>query len=285
MCAHCIEAGFSATVYNRTRGKTEPLLAMGARLADSPRAAAEEADVVLTIVGFPAEVREVVFGDAGVLAGLRPGGVLVDMTTSEPSLAVEIHQAAHARGIASLDAPVSGGDIGAREARLAIMIGGDAAVAKALEPLFQAMGKTIAYMGPPGSGQHAKMVNQILIATTMIGVVEGLLYAHRAGLDLSAVIAVVGAGAAGSWSLNNLGPRIVKRNFEPGFLIDHFVKDMGIAVSEARRLRLNLPGLALAQQLYRELQAQGHGRKGTHALMLALEKLNAAAGPQSSEPA
>ena len=274
MCEHCMDAGFSATVYNRTIGKTDPLREKGATVASSPKEVAENSDVVFTIVGFPADVREVILGDDGALGGIAPGGIIVDMTTSEPSLAKEVYDAGQAKGVHCIDAPVSGGDVGAREARLSIMIGGDEAAVEAVDPLFQAMGKNITHLGPAGSGQHTKMVNQILISTTMIGVVEGLLYGHKAGLDLDTVIAAVGAGAAGSWSINNLGPRIVKRNFDPGFFVEHFIKDMGIALDEAKRMDLSLPGLALAHQLYLAVKAQGHAKLGTHALALALESLN-----------
>ena len=213
-------------------------------------------------------------GPTGALAGSRPGSVLVDMTTSEPSLAVEIFQAARAKGVAALDAPVSGGDVGAKNAALSIMIGGEAAVVEAIRPLFECMGKTIIHQGPAGAGQHTKMVNQILIATTMIGVCEALLYAYKAGLDSETVLKSVSVGAAGSKSLEVLGPRILARNFEPGFYVEHFIKDMGIALKEAERMNLCLPGLALAKQLYEAVRAQGYGRKGTHALMLALEHLS-----------
>jgi len=196
------------------------------------------------------------------------------MTTSQPSLAVEIFQAAHAKGVHAVDAPVSGGDIGAREARLSIMVGGEQAVCERLKPLFEVMGKTIVYQGAAGAGQHTKMVNQILIATNMIGVCEALLYAYRAGLNLEQVLQSVGSGAAGSWSLNNLGPRIIANRFEPGFFVEHFLKDMAIALEESRRMGLALPGLALGEQLYRAVAAQGHARDGTHALMLALAQLS-----------
>jgi 3-hydroxyisobutyrate dehydrogenase len=219
-------------------------------------------------------VREVVLGDRGALAGSKTGNILVDMSTSEPSLAVEIAAAARARGVHSVDAPVSGGDVGAREARLSIMIGGDAAVVESLRPCFEAMGKTIVHHGGPGTGQHTKLVNQVLIASNMVGVCEALLYAHRAGLDPQRVLQSVASGAAGSWSLSNLGPRILNNNFEPGFIVEHFIKDMGIALDEAQRMGLVLPGLALAKQLYLAVQAQGHGRAGTHALQLALAALS-----------
>jgi 3-hydroxyisobutyrate dehydrogenase len=274
MCGHLIAKGFSAVVYNRTRDRAKPLLDKGAKWADSPQKVAEASDVVFTIVGFPSDVRQVILGADGVLAGCKKGNVIVDMTTSEPSLAVEIAERASAQGVHSIDAPVSGGDIGAREARLSIMIGGDEAIVAALQPCWEAMGKTIVLQGGPGAGQHTKMVNQTLIATNMIGVCEGLLYAYRAGLNLETVMQSVGPGAAGSWSLANLGPRIIKNNFDPGFFVEHYIKDMGIALEEAKRMGLSLPGLALANQLYIALKAQGHGRDGTHALQLALASLS-----------
>jgi 3-hydroxyisobutyrate dehydrogenase len=275
MCGHLMATGYPATVFNRTAEKARSLVEKGAKLADSPRVVAEASDVVFTIVGYPQDVREVTLGAHGTLAGARPGTVLVDMTTSEPALAIEIAQAARAKHVHAVDAPVSGGDVGAREARLSIMIGGEKEVVDALRPLFEVMGKTIVHQGPAGAGQHTKMVNQVLIATNMIGVCEGLLYAYKAGLDLNVVLQSVGSGAAGSWSLNNLGPRVIAGNFEPGFFVEHFLKDMGIALAEARRMKLSLPGLALAEQLYRAVEAQGYGRKGTHALMLALAQLSA----------
>jgi 3-hydroxyisobutyrate dehydrogenase len=274
MCGHLIDKGFMATVYTRSQAKAQPLMAKGAAWAATPRAVAEQSDVVFSIVGFPQDVREVMLGPDGALHGSKAGNVLVDMTTSEPSLAVEIYEAAKSRGVHSVDAPVSGGDIGAREARLSIMIGGDADVVQALAPCWEAMGKTIVHQGVAGAGQHTKMVNQTLIATNMIGVCEALLYAYKAGLDLETVMQSVASGAAGSWSLSNLGPRIVKNNFDPGFFVEHFVKDMGIALDEAKRMGLALPGLALSHQLYIALQAQGHGRAGTHALQLALASLS-----------
>lgn len=274
MCGHLMAKGFSATVFTRTKSKAEPLLAQGAAWAASPREVAEQSHVVFSIVGFPRDVREVLLGPQGALAGSRPGNILVDMTTSEPSLAVEIYRAAKERGVYSVDAPVSGGDVGAREARLSIMIGGDKDVVEALQPCWEALGKTIVHQGGAGAGQHTKMVNQIVIATNMIGVCEGLLYAYRAGLDLNTALQSITSGAAYSWSLANLGPRVIHNNFGPGFFVEHFIKDMGIALEEARRMQLALPGLALAHQLYVALQAQGHGRDGTHALQLALASLS-----------
>ena len=274
MVGHLMAAGYEATIYNRTSAKTDDLVARGAKRAASPKAVAEASDIVFAIVGFPRDVREVFLGDEGLLAGSRPGSVLVDMTTSEPSLAVEIYDAAKSKGVASIDAPVSGGDIGAKEARLSIMVGGDQPVVDALQPLLSVMGKTIVHQGGRGAGQHTKMVNQILISTNMIGVCEALLYAFKAGLDLNTVLQSVSPGAAGSWSLSNLGPRMIAGNFDPGFFVEHFLKDMGIALAESRRMGLALPGLALAEQLYRAVEAQGMGRNGTHALLLALAHLS-----------
>jgi 3-hydroxyisobutyrate dehydrogenase len=273
MCGHLMEAGHPATIFTRTRARAEPLLARGAAFADSPAGVAAAADVVFTMVGYPADVREVVLGPTGALAAMRPGSVLVDMSTSEPALAREIDAAARARGGAALDAPVSGGDIGAREARLSIMVGGDPATFDRVRPLFEIMGKTIVLQGPAGAGQHTKMVNQILIATGIIGVCEALVYARKAGLDVPTVLASVSGGAAGSWSLTNYVPRMERGDLEPGFMIEHFVKDMHIALAESRRMGLVLPGLELAERLYAGLVAAGHGRKGIQALLLALDRV------------
>ncbi len=273
MVGHLMTAGFTATVFNRRKEKAEPLLEKGAKWAESPAAVAAVSDVIFSIVGFPNDVREVTLGPDGALAGSKSGNILVDMTTSEPSLAVEIDAAARAKGVYSIDAPVSGGDVGAREARLSIMIGGEQSISEALAPCWNAMGKTVVHQGGPGAGQHTKMVNQVLIATNMIGVCEALLYGYKAGLDLPTVLKSVGSGAAGSWSLANLGPRIMDNNFDPGFFVEHFIKDMGIALDEAKRMGLSLPGLALSHQLYLAVKAQGHGRDGTHALELALARL------------
>ena len=274
MCEHAMKKGFSATVYNRSADKAQPLVDGGAKLAKSPKEVAGQSDIVFAIVGFPKDVREVFLGTEGALAGAKPGTVLVDMTTSEPTLAREIYDAAKAKGVASLDAPVSGGDVGAKNAALSIMIGGDKEVVAAVQPIFEAMGKTIIHQGGPGAGQHTKMVNQILISANMIAVCEGLLYGHKAGLDLETVFKSVSVGAAGSKALEILGPRMMARNFEPGFYVEHFIKDMGIALAEAEKMNLCLPGLALAKQLYEAVRAQGYGRKGTQALLLALETIN-----------
>lgn len=274
MCRRLMQAGFAATVFNRGKAKADPLLAAGARWAESPKEAAEGSDVVFTMVGHPADVRQVILGPHGVLAGSKPGRVVVDMTTSEPSLAVEIAETAAKLGVHAVDAPVSGGDIGARNGTLSIMIGGDANVIESLQPCWLAMGKTFVRQGGPGAGQHAKMVNQVLIAGNMIGVCEGLLYAFKAGLNLETVLQSVAGGAAGSWSLSNLAPRIIAGDFAPGFFVEHFIKDLGIALNEAKRMAICTPGLALANQLYLSLAAHGHARDGTQALQLALAEMS-----------
>ena len=273
MCGHLMNAGHPATVYNRTRAKAEALLARGAAWAESPRAVAQASDVVFTMVGFPDDVRRVYFEPDGVLAGLAPGAIAVDMTTTSPSLAVEIFEAARGQGAHALDAPVSGGDVGAKNAALSIMAGGEAAVFEAVRPLFERLGKIILLQGGAGCGQHTKMCNQIVIAGSMIGVCESLLYATRAGLDPQAMLGAISKGAAGCWSLENLAPRILKGDFAPGFMIDHFVKDMGIALEEARRMGLTLPGLTLVNSLYAEAAQCGHGRDGTQALYVALTEM------------
>src|SRR5262245_37358118 len=274
MCQHAMTKGYAATVYNRSKDKAKPLIEQGAKWADSPKQVAENSDVVFAIVGFPKDVREVFLGREGMLAGSKPGNILVDMTTSEPSLAQEIDAACKAKGVYSLDAPVSGGDVGAKNAALSIMVGGDAQVFDAVKPLFESIGKAIIHQGGAGAGQHTKMVNQILIASNMIALCEGLLYGYKAGLDLPTVFKSVSVGAAGSKALEVLGPRIMDRNFEPGFYVEHFIKDMGIALAEAEKMGIAMPGLALAHQLYIALQAQGYGRKGTQALMMALEHIS-----------
>jgi len=274
MCGHLVAAGYPATVFTRTRGRAQPLLDRGAVWGGSPAEVAASSDVVFTIVGYPADVRDVILGEQGVLSAAGSGTTIVDMTTSEPSLAVEIHAAAAAKGVGAIDAPVSGGDVGAKNATLSIMVGGDGEVVERVRPLLEVMGKTIVHQGGAGAGQHTKLVNQVLIATGMIGVCEALLYAHRAGLDPATVLESVAGGAAGSWSLSNYGPRMLAGSFDPGFMVEHFVKDMGIALAEARGMRLSLPGLALAEQLYVALIAQGHGRMGTHSLILALASLS-----------
>ncbi|KAL6845592.1 hypothetical protein ACP4OV_025087 [Aristida adscensionis] len=274
MAGHLLAAGYALTVYNRTPSKAQGLVSRGASLADSPRAAAAAADVIFLMVGFPSDVRSTALDPStGALAGLSPGGVLVDMTTSDPTLAAEIAAAAAAGGCAAVDAPVSGGDRGARSATLSIFAGGDEAVVARLAPLFQLMGKAL-YMGGPGAGQRAKLGNQIAIASTMVGLVEGMVYAHKAGLDVAKWLEAISTGAAGSKSLDLYGKRILERDMAAGFYVRHFVKDLGICLSECQAMGLSLPGLALAQQLYVSLIAHGEGGLGTQALILAIERLN-----------
>lgn len=274
MAGHLLAAGYEVTVYNRTVEKTAGLKEKGAKVAASPAEVGAASDIVFSIVGYPKDVREVILGEQGVLSTMKPGSVVVDMTTSQPGLAEEIYAAAAKVGIAAIDAPVSGGDIGAREARLAIMCGGDREAFERVLPFFQLMGKNINLLGGAGAGQHTKMCNQILIAANMMGVVEAILYAEATGLDPASVVAAVGTGAAGSFSLNVLGPRIVKGDFEPGFFISHFTKDLGIALEEAAKRNLALPCLAMAHQFYNAAKAQGMSAKGTQALYLALKRFN-----------
>jgi 3-hydroxyisobutyrate dehydrogenase len=274
MCGHLMNAGHGLLIFNRTKSKAEDLLAKGAQWCDTPEQVAGSSDIVFSIVGFPSDVERVLLGPQGVLAGAKPGSIIVDMTTSSPELAEIVYDQARQKGVAALDAPVSGGDIGAREATLAIMVGGDDGTFAKVQPFFQTMGNNIALMGAAGAGQHTKMCNQILIAGTMIGTVESLLYAQRTGMDQNAVIDVIGQGAAGSWSINNLGRRIAKNDYNPGFFIKHFVKDMGIALAEAGRMNLSLPGLALVHQFYVAAKALGHGDLGTQGLYRVLAQMN-----------
>ena len=274
MCSHIIKAGYEVSVFNRTQEKANELIELGALWCTNPKEVAEKSDIVFTIVGFPNDVKDVYLGEDCIISGIKNGSIVVDMTTSEPTLAQLIYKEAKKKGVPSIDAPVSGGDVGAREGTLAIMAGGDKDIYDQILPLFELMGKNIAYMGKAGAGQHTKMSNQILIASTMIGVVESLLYAYKAGNDLNDVINVIGKGAAGCWSINNLGPRIVAGNFDPGFFIKHFVKDMGIALQEAKQMKLSLPGLALAYQFYISAMAMDLENLGTQGLYKVLAKMN-----------
>jgi len=270
MAGHLLTAGYPLVVHNRSPDKAAPLLASGAAWAESPAAAAAGAEVVVTIVGLPEEVREVYLGSEGVVAHAAPGALLVDMSTSRPSLAREIHAAAAARGLAALDAPVSGGDVGARAATLSIMVGGDAEAFEQARPILEVMGRTVVHQGPAGSGQHAKLCNQLAIAGAVIGAMEALVYARGSGLDPETVLASIGAGAAASWTLDNLYPRALAGNFAPGFFVRHFLKDLRIARDEAAAMGLELPGLALAESLYERVVALGGAELGTQALYLAL---------------
>ena len=274
MCGHLLTAGYRVTVHSRTRSKAQPLLDRGAQWAEHPRAVAIDSDVLLTMVGFPHDMRQVYFGPDGILSGAGAGTILIDMTTTQPSLSREIAVAASAKDLAAIDAPVSGGDVGAKNATLSIMVGGDATSVQAVMPLFELLGKKIVHQGGPGAGQQAKLCNQIVIAGTMVGVCESLLYGYKAGLDLNRMLESIRSGAAACWTLDNLAPRILQRNFDPGFFVEHFIKDMGLALEESKRMGLTLPGLTLVHQLYQAVHTLGHGRSGTHALMLALEDLS-----------
>jgi 3-hydroxyisobutyrate dehydrogenase len=273
MCGHLIDAGYGVSVYSRTREKAEKLLQKGASWCKTPSDVARHSDFIFTMVGSPAEVRDVYFSEHGIFQGLRPGSVVVDMSTTAPSLSCEIASYASKIEAQAVDAPVSGGDVGARAATLSIMAGGDESAVDAVQSFFDCMGKSVVYMGPAGSGQRTKLCNQLVVAGTMIGVCESLVYANKSGLDCNQLIAAIRLGAAGCWALDNLAPRIAKGDDEPGFMVDHFIKDLGIAVKEAELLEINLPGLKLAHNLYIETQKMGHGKSGTQALIHAIRSM------------
>lgn len=266
MAGHLMDAGYPLRVYTRTNAKAADLVDRGAIWCDTVSELVPECDVVFTIVGFPKDVEQVYLGEEGIVANMKKGAVLVDMTTSSPALAVTIAEAAKAKGGAALDAPVSGGDTGAREAKLSIMVGGDKSTYDSILPLFEIMGKNIVYQGPAGSGQHCKMCNQVAIAAGMLGVCEAMAYAKKSGLDPDTVLQSISAGAASSWSLSNLAPRMLAGNFDPGFYVKHFIKDMTIAAESARAMGLDTPGLDLAKLSYETLEAQGGGDLGTQGL-------------------
>lgn len=271
------------TVYNRTASKAQALIDAGALAVDSPRQVAEASDVVFTMVGYPSDVREVISGSNGVLSGLKEGGVIVDLTTSEPSLAAELAALAAAQRKFLLDAPVTGGDIGAKNGTLSVMVGGDKHAIEYVRPMLVCFSKNITVFNAPGTGQHCKMANQITIASSMVGMCEGLLYAHAAGLDLESYLGAIANGAAGSFNIKALAPRMLTGDMRPGFYVEHFVKDLGIALESCRQLKISLPGLALAQQLYVSLIAHGDGRLGTQALIRSLERINNKRIPQQQD--
>jgi 3-hydroxyisobutyrate dehydrogenase len=273
MAHHLLKAGHQVTVFTRTKAKAKELIEAGGEWASSPEEVAKDKDFVCSMVGLPQDVQEVVFGTSGIVNTIRSDCIFIDFTTSKPSLAIEIAAFLQKKGIGSLDAPVSGGDIGARTAILSIMVGGDEEVFNTAKPILEKLGRSIVLQGGPGAGQHTKMCNQIQVAGTMIGMVEALIYGAKAGLDLETMLRSVSAGAANSWLLENLGPRILREDIKPGFLVDHFVKDMAIALEEARSMNISLPGLVLVHQLYVSVQALGAGRKGTQALYLALKHM------------
>jgi 3-hydroxyisobutyrate dehydrogenase len=272
MAGHLLSAGYSLEVHTRTRDKATALLEKGAVWAEKPEDLARACDVIFTIVGYPGDVEEVYFGEHGLLRGLRPGTVLVDMTTSSPALAQRIASAAEARGGQALDAPVSGGDKGAREATLSIMVGGPESAVLRVKPLLEIIGKTIVHHGPAGAGQHCKMSNQIAVAASTVGVCEALAYAQNAGLDAQALLRSISTGAAGSWTLSNLAPRILEGDFAPGFYVKHMVKDLRLAVEAAQAGGVSVPSLEVHLRLYEDLAAGGLSDAGTHALFKSYEK-------------
>ncbi|NOU86586.1 NAD-binding protein [Paenibacillus sp. LMG 31460] len=272
MAGHFIQAGYEVHIYNRTKSKAQELLDQGAHWQDSPGLLAQQCNVIITMVGFPKDVEEIYLDENGILANTKPGSYVIDMTTSSPMLAKQIYEKALARQVYSLDAPVSGGDIGAKEARLSIMVGGSREAFDAMLPLFEKIGTNIVYQGEAGAGQHTKMCNQIAIASNMMGVVEALVYAKKSGLDPSTVLKSIESGAAGSWSLSNLAPRIIAGNFAPGFYVKHFIKDMKIALQSAEEMKVELPGLSLAKSLYEQLAASGEEDSGTQALFKIINK-------------
>jgi 3-hydroxyisobutyrate dehydrogenase len=266
MAVNLLKAGFEVFVYTRTKEKASELLSQGAKWASAPKEIAQLANVIISMVGYPSDVEEIYFGENGLIENGKKGTHLIDMTTSTPSLAMRISEEAKKRGMQSLDAPVSGGDIGARDAKLTIMVGGDSEAFEAVRPIFDIIGSNVVHQGPAGSGQHTKMCNQIAIASNMIGVTEAISYAKKAGLDPDRVLRSISSGSAGSWSLSNLVPRMVKGDFEPGFYIKHFIKDMKIALDEAERMGMEAPGLSLSKSLYEGLAEAGEENSGTQAL-------------------
>ena len=268
MAHHLVKAGYCVHASTRTREKARVLLDAGAQWEEGPAAVARKCSVVFTMVGYPKDVEDVYFGPQGLIENAKKGAILVDTTTSRPDLAVRIARDAAKKGIQALDAPVSGGDIGAKNATLTIMVGGESAAFDAVRPLFDVMGKTVILQGGPGAGQHTKMANQIAIAGNLVGAVEAVMYAKKAGLDPRTVLESIGLGSAGSWQLNNMVPRMLDRNFAPGFYVKHFLKDLRIALEAARAMKADLPLLALAESLFAALEEGGMGDRGTHALYL-----------------
>ncbi|CDQ20193.1 3-hydroxyisobutyrate dehydrogenase [Halobacillus karajensis] len=267
MARHLMDAGYTLNVFTRTKEKAVELLDQGANWKDSIAALAKDSDIIITIVGYPSDVESIYFGEHGLLENAKPGSYVIDMTTSSPLLAQDIHKQAKEKGIHALDAPVSGGDVGAQKAALTIMAGGDTESFQAIQPVFEIMGQNIVLQGEAGAGQHTKMCNQIAIASGMLGVTEAILYAEKAGLDPETVLKSIEFGAAGSWSLSNLGPRMIRGDFAPGFYVKHFIKDMKIAIESAEQMELPVPGLKLAKELYDKLNEAEGGNDGTQALL------------------
>ncbi len=277
MAAHLQDKGYQLYVNNRTKSKAEELLSKGAIWCETPALVAKEVDILFTIVGYPKDVEEVYLGKDGIITALHEGLICCDMTTTKPSLMQKINTIFAEKGVAFADAPVSGGDVGARNATLSFMVGAEEETFNALKPFFEIMGKSINHAGKPGMGQHTKMCNQIVIAGTMIGVSEALVYGAECGLDLNKMVSTISKGAAGCWTLDNLAPRVIKKDFQPGFMIVHFIKDMSIALEEAEKMELELPGLSLVKKLYSsmiQMDKSGRGKLGTQALVLAIQELS-----------
>jgi len=274
MCGHVLSGGYRTSIYNRTKSKAEELINKGAVWCTSPEEVAKNSDIIITILGYPEDVREVYFGKEGIFTSLKSGTVLVDMTTTEPSLSIEIYNKAKDKGVYAVDAPVSGGDVGAINAKLSIMVGGDEEIVSSIIPLLKLLGHQIVYEGGPGAGQHTKVCNQITVGGVMTGICEALLYSYKAGLDPDTMIKTVCAGAASTWLMENLGPRIIDNDFKPGFFVEHFIKDLGIAIAECKRMNLDLPGLNLSMELYEKTRDLGYGKLGTQALFLALKEIS-----------
>ena len=264
---HLLSAGYEVHVYNRTKSKTDELVELGAIWKDAPRDIAQASELIFTMVGFPEDVEEVYYSENGIFNGVQSGSILIDLTTSQPSLAEKIYETAKEKGTFSLDAPVSGGDLGARNGTLTTMVGGDEEAFETMKPIFMTFSGTLELQGPAGSGQHTKMANQIMIAGTMTGLTELLVYAKAAGLNLEKVLKTVGGGSAANWSLQNYGPRILKEDYSAGFFVKHFIKDLGIALNEAEKLGVNLPSTLNAKKLYDQLEDAGNGDDGTQALI------------------
>ncbi|MFP7478606.1 NAD(P)-dependent oxidoreductase [Terribacillus saccharophilus] len=272
MGRNLMQAGFELAVYTRTKAKAEELIDAGAVWHDTPASLAASVDAVITMVGYPSDVREVYFGENGIIHHANPGTYVIDMTTSKPALAEEIYAEAKTKGIFALDAPVSGGDIGAQNGKLAIMVGGEADAFQAVLPVFEAMGENIILQGPAGFGQHTKLINQVTIASNMVGVCEAIAYAEHAGMDPSKVLQSITTGAAGSFSLSNLAPRMIKGDYDPGFYVKHFIKDMKLALEAANEMGMTTPGLELSLSLYERLAENGDEDLGTQALIKLFTK-------------
>lgn len=267
MVRNLVKAGYELYIYTRTKEKALDLFNLGVNWEDTPKEVAEQSDVIITMVGYPQDVEQVYFEENGIFAGCEQGKIVIDMTTSTPTLGIKIFNRAKDLGIKALDAPVSGGDIGAKNGTLSIMVGGDKETYDDVYPIFTALGKNIVYQGEAGAGHHTKMCNQIANASTMIGVMEALVYAQKSGLDPERMLESIGSGAASSWAMNNLLPRVLKEDYAPGFFIKHFIKDMEIALEEAKRMEFELPGSELAKEMYAKLAEQGEGESGTQALI------------------